>query len=186
MNRSPFYLDRVLLEIFQSYADSFQRWVGWNNFTLAKVLIGNFVLHLPFMYLLGVRMPFSDGLMFGLMWVSVRKGEKSTPINSQDTSVRNPLEVFPQHYWSRFAARVLLMTTILLTVMNSFDGLTTKEAIISGCLAFKECMFLAVIYLSACTPKPPSKSMFRKGIEAIGRGLRSLLPTPADPVPVPA
>lgn len=176
------FIDRLVLNVHQDISDKLQSALGLNNFHLAWWMVLHFLVCVLCLVAVGQISPFLDGILGFLMVSYIRRGQKSIKYGSQGAGTRNELEVSGSAPLNRFIWIVTLVVLLILLPMQRFPS-----GSVEGLLGLaKIATFTSARYFAACTPKPPSKSDLRKLVEAVGRGLKRLVPRPAEPVPVPA
>ena len=175
-------IDRFVLSVHQDISDKLQSALGITNFHLAWWMILHFLGCVFGLLLMGHVHLLLDGVLVFLMIWDIRRGQKSIKYTSSGAGTRNELEGSMSARWNRVT---WVITTVVFIVLFPIPGFPSDS--------MERLLWLAKIttlmntrYFAACTPKPPSKSGLRKLVEAIGRGLKSLMPKPAEPVPVPA
>lgn len=171
-------IDGLILSVHQDIADKMQEAVGINNFMLARWMLLHFVVcSVLLSVLVGVSFFILDLLMLIVGIIVILKGERSIKV-SRSMGFRNKLAIEEDAVGYRLVLLFMVLLFIVLYPINRQAGHIFKLLFI----AKFACVLLSA-YFAACTPKPPSKSDLKKLLEAMGRGIRKLLPRPAEPVP---
>lgn len=176
------FIDRFVLSVHQDISDKLQSALGINNFHLAWWMVLHFLVCVLELLLMGQVHLILDGVLVFLMVWDIRRGQKSIKYSSGGIGTRNELEGSVSDRWNRVAWVITIVVLIVLFPIPGFPSSSMERLLWLAKLT----TLTSARYFAACTPKPPSKSDLRKLVEAIGRGLKSLIPKPAEPVPVPA
>lgn len=156
-----FFIDTVVLDLFGRATSWIQSKTGWNNFAVAKLLVGLFAIAVmvsawndPLMLVIGL------GLIV-LLVSDIVDGVRETSDDGYGHRV-NPGAASPKRKLFRC---IFLMITLIgcMSLERMFESSSTVEQLEVVAQVVRMILMTSVLYLSACTPEPRA-SLVRRHI----------------------